>query len=333
MTAEQAKVPEAIRLDDKPYRQPSISVSLFLFWVVPVIVIAACSRFAVDTAPLKPRNPPSMPVKLDAGEESKSSSPTSSSGGSSRKTPKPTEMPSVLASKPTNYIELVTSIEKRRLDWEDVDSDPMEGFQGQQTVLSSPNPVSSPVNQEETSSQPRKRSRRKEDTDSYRGSSSDPVRLELLDKIEALRENYRADPNEVSNVISLAEALRVYDVQYHDGGSVQEEAINTFQKAIGMLLDKRQSMIDKGEDTKLTPTGKAVTDSTYGEMFHDYGSRSVDGMLCGLYTSLGKVYFMANLFESKLVRFISLFHTKLFTQSLFSLIIFFLLVQLNRVCW
>jgi hypothetical protein len=94
----------------------------------------------------------------------------------------------------------------------------------------------------------------------------------------------------------------MYDVQYHDGGTVQEEAIQTFHKAIELASIKRQTMINQGLETK--PANGAAIDPIYGEMDSDWNSRSIDGTLCGLHTSLGKAYFMANMFE-KYVSFFS----------------------------
>lgn len=105
----------------------------------------------------------------------------------------------------------------------------------------------------------------------------------------------QSKPDELLTIISLAESLRVYDVSYHDGGSVQKEAITNFQKAIQIVLDKKKTMTDGGEKIA---SSNSVTDPLYGEMFLDYNDRSINGVLCALYTSLGKTYFMANLFEN-----------------------------------
>ena len=99
----------------------------------------------------------------------------------------------------------------------------------------------------------------------------------------------------MDKAIALAEALRLFDVHYHDGGSVQKEAIATFHTAIKMAAARRDEMISQGQETNFL--GDIQRDETYGEMLLDYGNRSIDGVLCALYTSLGKTYFMANMFE------------------------------------
>ena len=87
----------------------------------------------------------------------------------------------------------------------------------------------------------------------------------------------------------MADALRLYDVQYHDGGTAQEEAIKSYKIAISLALTKRQKALEFGEATKSA--------NIPGEIMLSYSSKSIDGILCSLYTSMGKVYFMSNMFE------------------------------------
>ena len=83
----------------------------------------------------------------------------------------------------------------------------------------------------------------------------------------------------------------MYDVQYHDGGTFQEEGVATYQKAIDLATSKRNKMIADGEET-----GTVMADLN-DEMMAEYSARSMDGLLCALHTGLGKAYFMANMFE------------------------------------
>lgn len=94
--------------------------------------------------------------------------------------------------------------------------------------------------------------------------------------------------------IRLADALRLYDVQYHDGGTMQKEAISTYHHALALALDKRKSSLSAGEETNRALTGVVDVNE---EIIMDYSARSIDGILCALYTALGKTYFMANMFE------------------------------------
>lgn len=86
----------------------------------------------------------------------------------------------------------------------------------------------------------------------------------------------------------------MYDVQYHDGGSMQEEAIRTYQNALDLAWAKRKQATEAGEETNRALTGVADINE---EVMMEYSARSIDGILCALYTALGKVYFMANMFE------------------------------------
>ena len=89
----------------------------------------------------------------------------------------------------------------------------------------------------------------------------------------------------------MADALRLYDVSYHDGGTKQPEALETYEKVIQTTIAKRERMLENGEETS-----KATT-NVNDEVMMDYTQKSVDGLLCALYTAKGKVYFMANMFE------------------------------------
>lgn len=97
------------------------------------------------------------------------------------------------------------------------------------------------------------------------------------------------------SAIQFADALRLYDVQYHDGGTMQKEAIETYQTAIQVALKLRNEKIESGEETNRSLDGVVDVNE---EIVLDYTARSIDGILCALFTSLGKVYFMANMFEN-----------------------------------
>jgi tetratricopeptide (TPR) repeat protein len=97
------------------------------------------------------------------------------------------------------------------------------------------------------------------------------------------------------NVIMFAESLRFYDVRYHDGGTMQQEAIEVYQIAIELALTQHTAKIEAGEETSRSLNG--VVDLNE-EISLDFSAKSIDGVLCALYTALGKVYFMANMFEN-----------------------------------
>ena len=81
-------------------------------------------------------------------------------------------------------------------------------------------------------------------------------------------------------------------MQYHDGGSAQQEAIGTYQQAIQMAVTKRNDMLANGEETNRSLSGTVDVNE---ELMTDYTSRSVDGLLCALYSAIGKTYFMVSM--------------------------------------
>ena len=74
----------------------------------------------------------------------------------------------------------------------------------------------------------------------------------------------------------------------------QEEALEAYDKAIELTLARRQRLIDAGEPTNRSLSG---TNSVNDELMFDVTQKSVDGLLCTIYTNQGKLYFMANMFE------------------------------------
>lgn len=75
---------------------------------------------------------------------------------------------------------------------------------------------------------------------------------------------------------------------------MQEEAIAIHQQALNLAWEKRKIALAAGEETNRALTG--VVDINE-EIMLDYSARSIDGILCAVYTSLGKTFFMANMFE------------------------------------
>lgn len=150
---------------------------------------------------------------------------------------------------------------------------------------SSPKPTSEELVQEK---------RQQQGSAPPRGGSADPTRKKFLGNIERLKGEHEEDPENVFTAIALADALRMYDVQYHDGGTVQEFAIDTYRKIIQQSVTKRDQMISDGEETNRSLSGMVDVNE---EIVMEYTARSIDGFLCALYSGLGKTYFMANMFE------------------------------------
>jgi hypothetical protein len=107
-------------MEEECYKQPSVSISVFVCWIVPVLLVATLSRFTVHTgSPAFIRPPPSRPVPLNNNVyDAKTKGPTpngsptmnvptkSPSDNKKHRNKAPVEMPTVLADKPTGYQEV-----------------------------------------------------------------------------------------------------------------------------------------------------------------------------------------------------------------------------------
>jgi hypothetical protein len=97
--------------DSETPKSPSITNSILVYWVLPVLFIAALSRFAVDTGPAIPIQDPPRPVSFKPNEGEPTSNPPNDPPSfyddSDRPTgaPSPTTMPSSLRNKPSSYQE------------------------------------------------------------------------------------------------------------------------------------------------------------------------------------------------------------------------------------
>mmetsp|Transcript_8728 Transcript_8728/g.26119 ORF Transcript_8728/g.26119 Transcript_8728/m.26119 type:complete len:542 (-) Transcript_8728:206-1831(-) len=77
------------------------------------------------------------------------------------------------------------------------------------------------------------------------------------------------------------------------------EAIETYHTALELIRTKRRKQIEDGEPTNVPLSGTATGDGEglNAELFLDVSARSTDGLLASTECSLGKMYFMANMFE------------------------------------
>jgi tetratricopeptide (TPR) repeat protein len=198
------------------------------------------------------------------------------------------------------FRQAVKSIAKRRLDWSSVD----DYEQGQKISPPAKAPSAKPsktYDDVKPSSSPRPTSeglvpekRDQHGNPPPRGGSADPIRKKFLANIDRLRDEHREVPEDVYKAVALADALRLFDVQYHDGGTFQEEAIETYRKIIQQSVNKREQLLSNGEETNRSLSGTVDVNE---EIMMEYSARSIDGFLCALYSALGKTYFMANMFE------------------------------------
>jgi tetratricopeptide (TPR) repeat protein len=284
--------------------QPSMTVALFLYWVIPVVLLAIFSRSNVNTdVPVFKKTKASRPINVDLnsgidqdrGDDSRASVSSknpysSSSKSSSSPTPARRSEPSAVSSEwPTAYQNVVETINSRRRQL-------------------GPSPKQSPIQAStsstaSTSSQNRHRDhaavasgKSNQKVAAPTADSKDPTRIMFQNKIEKLRQDYKRDPTDLITAIQFADTMRFYGLQYHDGGTYEMETLEMYDKIVKMAEQKRQALVDRGE-----PTNQSLADvapaTVSDEVTLDYSEKSADGLLCALHTSHAKVYYMANMFE------------------------------------
>eukprot|EP00548_Thalassiothrix_antarctica_P002315 CAMPEP_0194138252 /NCGR_PEP_ID=MMETSP0152-20130528/8090_1 /TAXON_ID=1049557 /ORGANISM="Thalassiothrix antarctica, Strain L6-D1" /LENGTH=658 /DNA_ID=CAMNT_0038835665 /DNA_START=226 /DNA_END=2202 /DNA_ORIENTATION=+ len=198
----------------------------------------------------------------------------------------PSPFPSPRSNHPTDYQTLLDDIGMRQRLWKPKSNN--QGAASFQKISSKPAKNSSSQTGSNDSKERLKAVRQRRDVD------QEPKRKKLEDLIKRSREAYEDDTDDVLKAIKLADFLRQKDVTYHDGGLGQQEALQAYQHAINLTLKRKSNMLKNGEPTNLSLSG---TRNVPEEVFFDYTQKSVDGLLCALYTNMGKVYFMANMFE------------------------------------
>ena len=232
----------------------TMSGSLFVFWILPTLLLAAVSRYGVDTEigtiPTQPNPKRSIPVMLDQEYVDDAT------------VPPPSPTPGNFDRWPTSYQDIQNEISSR-------------GRRGTKSAVK-------PNLKKEASPAP------------GRGAASDPRRNLLNEKIAELRLDYENHPNDLFRAVTLADTLRYYDIQYRDGGTLQAEGLRIYQHAVTLAQENRQALLTTGQPTDTTPSGKTNINE---EIMVDYKEKSADGVLCGVATAQGKLYFMANMFE------------------------------------
>jgi tetratricopeptide (TPR) repeat protein len=290
--------------DDVEDPYPSMTFALFVYWIIPLLFIAVFSRKVVDTSvpKINMMDRPEFPK-----HKAPSSRPTISPKTKQQQRPsaekkasrKQAEFPTQW---PTAYRKELNVIRYRRR--------PIDGFDGgiyslltkvantthaksmstrKDTVTidasgdihKSPSYVASTTANAPTKSGP--------------GGSGDPTRDRFRQQIQLLQSRFQQNPNDIYLAITLADTMRMYDIQFHEGGTYEQDAIKLFHQIIELATTRRNEMLSAGQATDVCPTPgiQSISD----EVTLDYPSKSIDGLLCGIYTSLGKLYFMANMFE------------------------------------
>lgn len=269
-------------LDESLPTKESMMFALFITWIFPVFILAIFSRKLTDTSvPIIAIDRASSSIHRESHSVI-SSTMTSKSLHQSLPQIHQKPTPNVLHDNsnsfpswaPVSYRKIVVLIRKRR-----------RHIEGYSDVINSPPKVefNSKRNANTTGSESIPENRR--------GISSDPVRANAIKVITDLKDNYHKNPNDIFRALALADSMRFYDMKYHEGGTFEVESIQLFQKIVMMAEDLRKAAISRDEATNYG------IENINEEIFVDYKEKSIDGLLCAIYASQGKVYFMANMFE------------------------------------
>jgi len=295
-----------------------MTFSLFVSWVLPVLALAALGRFAVDTeiprvVVLETKPPPAAKFKRGrhqqeaaqqvVGQMQQPSAPTPTITPSTSSS-SPSSIDDKLSQLPTPYRQVVDAIRRRgRLNGgidilrdnakkkkkkkkksstaSSATSTTRDGSQQQAPSLSSPPSASSSTDRRRPPAPP----------------SGDPERARFAEKIDELRRAHGRDPEDLFAAADYADALRLYELQFHQGGAYEADAIEMHGKVVKMAERRRRRMLDEGKSTSEASGGGSDITSINDEVTIEYRSKSADGLLCALYTNQGKVYYMANMFE------------------------------------
>jgi hypothetical protein len=162
--------------------EPTVTMSAFVYWILPVLAIVLSTRFLVDPYaasgwgigamdpfydPSIPNPVPIRPAKAQAPVVAPTTPAMSPTPMRPKKKHEP--LPTFVLDKPTSYQDAVKAIRSRRLNWDNTDSSSM--------VDTTDSTTADPVVPEQRHS--------------TRGASSDPVRSQVMGNIDALREAYK----------------------------------------------------------------------------------------------------------------------------------------------
>eukprot|EP00978_Attheya_sp_CCMP212_P025567 scaffold82467_cov54-Attheya_sp.AAC.1 len=150
--------------------------------------------------------------------------------------------------------------------------------------------------------QQKQSSKPKQNVKQGRRTGEEAVKTEMDKTIATLKVEYQKNPNDAFTMIEYADALRERDVMIHDGGRNQLIAIDVYHNAISQIRERRQQLVNEGRPTNVPPNGVTVLDLNQ-ELFFDLREKSIDGLLCSVFSNLGKLYFMANMFEKSVAAY------------------------------
>lgn len=276
--------------------------ALFVSWILPVLLLALVSRFTVhleaepDLLAAAPKSR-SVPIRFDESAATNHNArekqqprreETSPRASPSSMSPSSAPTSSLLSKQPANYRALVRTIDKRR--------------RRVGRFTSSPGRMQEPGHHftDEEGGPSRPRGGRGPDA------RDDPERRKLKQRIAELEKRYEKKSSDLFRAIDLADAYRMYEVQYHDGGLHEADALRMYEVVTQRVEDMRSDAIRRQQDdlsssqgAEASGKGRGIvrTRNVYDEMTAPYPDKSLDGLLCAVYTGQGKALYMANMFS------------------------------------
>ncbi|EJK46594.1 hypothetical protein THAOC_34727 [Thalassiosira oceanica] len=131
-----------------------------------------------------------------------------------------------------------------------------------------------------------------------------PEYIAMEKNIKRLRFKYEKSAGTEDEILAgmrFADYLKYRDSKIFDGGTYQMEAISVYRSVVTLLEDQWRAKMSLGDDSREIQSREEKDLSGYSglnrELFLNYESKSVEGLLCSSLVSLGKVQFMSNMFE------------------------------------
>lgn len=248
-----------------PYDLPTMNLPIFFLWVLPLFCIALFSRNLADVTPKTIPVPPSPRRKPNP--------PTPSSASPVEAPSPPASLP---ASWPTDYKKQIRTIQKRRRS--------IPGFAGNIHAEVQKATVGSKKRNDKQKQTMTSTSTTRTEPNSPTANNDSP-RQQLQNRISELVDAYNSGGKDLMQGILAADAMRMYDMQYHEGGTYEQPALELY----GELVEKAWEQ--RGRVSGLSNS------SCNDEVSLDYSEKSPDGVLCALYSGWGKMFYMSNMFE------------------------------------
>ncbi len=117
--------------------------------------------------------------------------------------------------------------------------------------------------------------------------------------ITYLQNEFQNDSSNFIKALNYADILRQRDLMIHDGGSIQKQSIKVYKHAIKLIKHEWKSIVAHKGDVRLSLTSTTTRryENVMKEALVPNEQKSIHGLLVTAYCSLGKQYYMANMFE------------------------------------